>query len=46
MSRVIADTTLDNIASQRTLIRARFRLVSTDSEIHRYEVLVKGGLAE
>jgi|ERR1019366_1822036 RimJ/RimL family protein N-acetyltransferase len=31
--RVIADTTLDNIASQRTLIRAGFRLVSTDAEV-------------
>jgi hypothetical protein len=37
MSRVIADTTLDNIASQRTLIGAGFRLVSTDAEFHRYE---------
>jgi RimJ/RimL family protein N-acetyltransferase len=27
LSRVIADTTLDNVASQRTLIRAGFRLV-------------------
>jgi RimJ/RimL family protein N-acetyltransferase len=36
--RVIADTTLDNIASQRTLIRAGFRLMSTDAELHYYEV--------
>ena len=43
LSRVIADTTLDNIASQRTLIRAGFRLVSTDAELHHYEVLLKGG---
>jgi RimJ/RimL family protein N-acetyltransferase len=41
--RVIADTTLDNIASQRTLIRAGFRLVSTDTELHHYEVFLKGG---
>jgi RimJ/RimL family protein N-acetyltransferase len=41
--RVIADTTLDNIASQRTLIRAGFRLVSTDAELHHYEVLLRRG---
>jgi RimJ/RimL family protein N-acetyltransferase len=40
LSRVIADTTLDNIASQRTLIRAGFRLVNMDSELHHYEVLL------
>jgi RimJ/RimL family protein N-acetyltransferase len=38
--RVIADTTLDNVASQRTLTRAGFRLVRTDDEIHSYEVLL------
>ena len=43
LSRVIANTTLDNIASQRTLIRAGFRLVTTDAELHRYEVLLNGG---
>ena len=43
LMRVIADTTLDNIASQRTLIRAGFRLVSTDTELHHYEVFLKGG---
>jgi RimJ/RimL family protein N-acetyltransferase len=37
---VIADTTLDNIASQRTLIRAGFRLVDTDAECHYYQVLL------
>lgn len=36
VSRVVADTTLDNIASQRTLVRAGFRLVGTDSELHHY----------
>lgn len=41
LSSVTADTTLDNIASQRTLVRAGFRLVSTDAELHRYEVLLK-----
>jgi RimJ/RimL family protein N-acetyltransferase len=39
--RVIVDTTLDNTASQRTLVRAGFRLVSTDDELHYYEVLLK-----
>jgi RimJ/RimL family protein N-acetyltransferase len=41
--RVIADTTLDNVASQRTLIRAGFRLVGTDAELHYYEVVLGGG---
>jgi RimJ/RimL family protein N-acetyltransferase len=45
LSKVLADTTLDNIASQRTLIRAGFRLVSTDAELHHYEVLVNRGTA-
>ncbi len=40
VSRVIADTTLDNIASQRTLLRAGFRLVGSDDELHYYEVLL------
>jgi len=43
LSRVIADTTLDNIASQRTLIRAGFRLVSTDAELHLYQALLNRG---
>jgi RimJ/RimL family protein N-acetyltransferase len=38
--KVIADTTLDNIASQRTLTRAGFRLVKTDTELNYYEVLL------
>jgi RimJ/RimL family protein N-acetyltransferase len=42
LSTVIADTTLDNIASQRTLTRAGFRLVDTDAELHYYEVRLKG----
>jgi RimJ/RimL family protein N-acetyltransferase len=45
LSRVIADTTLDNIASQRTLVRAGFRLVSTDTDVHCYEVLLGGRTA-
>lgn len=40
VSRVVADTTPDNIGSQRTLSRAGFRLVSTDGEFHQYEVLL------
>lgn len=36
--QVIAATTLDNIASQRSLIRSGFRLTSTDSELCHYEV--------
>jgi RimJ/RimL family protein N-acetyltransferase len=43
LSRVIADTTLDNIASQRTLIRAGFRLVDTDGELQHYEALLDIG---
>jgi len=43
--KVIAETTLDNIASQRTLIRAGFRLVSTDAEFQNYEVALKWGTA-
>jgi RimJ/RimL family protein N-acetyltransferase len=44
LSKVIADTTPGNIASQRTLIRAGFRLVSTDDDRHRYEALLDIGL--
>jgi RimJ/RimL family protein N-acetyltransferase len=46
LSRVIADTTLDNIASQRTLVRAGFRLVTTDDEFHYYEMSLKQTSAE
>ena len=45
LSRVIADTTLDNIASQRTLTRAGFRLVNIDAALHYYEVLLTGDTA-
>jgi len=37
VAQVIADTTLNNIASQRTLLRAGFRLVRSDGELHCYE---------
>jgi RimJ/RimL family protein N-acetyltransferase len=40
LARVIADTDLNNIASQRTLIRAGFRLVDTDDELHHYEAVL------
>jgi RimJ/RimL family protein N-acetyltransferase len=40
LSRVVADTTRDNIASQRTLLRAGFRLVGTDDEHSHYEALL------
>ena len=39
--KVIANTTLDNIASQRTLIRAGFRLMGTDAELSHYEVVIR-----
>jgi RimJ/RimL family protein N-acetyltransferase len=45
LSKVIADTTLDNVASQRTLTRAGFHVLSTDAELHHYEVFLKGGTA-
>lgn len=37
LSKVVADTTLDNIPSQRTLIRAGFRLVRADDELTYFE---------
>jgi len=40
LSRVVADTTTDNIASQRTLLRTGFRLVGTDGELHRYRAVL------
>jgi RimJ/RimL family protein N-acetyltransferase len=43
LSRVIADTTLDNVASQRTLIRAGFRLAGMDGELLYYEALLDIG---
>jgi RimJ/RimL family protein N-acetyltransferase len=43
LSRVVAETTLDNIASQRTLIRAGFRLVGIDGQLHHYEALLDIG---
>lgn len=40
LSRVVADTTGDNVASRRTLERAGFRHVGTDGDLHQYEVLL------
>jgi RimJ/RimL family protein N-acetyltransferase len=45
LEKVIADTHLDNIASQRTLTRAGFRLVRTDAELHYFEALPEGHTA-
>jgi RimJ/RimL family protein N-acetyltransferase len=42
-SRVVADTTLDNIASQRTLLGAGFRLVDSDDEFHHYAAVLDHG---
>ena len=44
VSRVIAETAPDNIASQRTLLRSGFRLVGTDDELHHFEALLAGGV--
>jgi RimJ/RimL family protein N-acetyltransferase len=41
--KVIADTTVDNVASQRTLTRAGLRLVNTDADLQYYEVLLGSG---
>jgi RimJ/RimL family protein N-acetyltransferase len=38
LAKVVAETMLENIASQRTLVRAGFHLVGTDDELHHYEV--------
>jgi RimJ/RimL family protein N-acetyltransferase len=43
LSRVIAATTLDNVASQRTLIRAGLRLVGMDGELHHCEAFLDIG---
>jgi RimJ/RimL family protein N-acetyltransferase len=41
LTKVTAETTLDNVASQRTLIRAGFHLVGTDTEVHHYEAVLE-----
>lgn len=40
LSRVVADTTRDNVASQRTLERAGFRQIGTSGDHYLYEVLL------
>lgn len=42
LTRVIADTTLDNVASQKTLTRSGFRLVRTDDSLQYYEAGLDG----
>jgi RimJ/RimL family protein N-acetyltransferase len=44
LSKVIADTTVDNIPSQRSLLRAGFRLMRTDAELQYYEALLDDAL--
>lgn len=41
---VLADTTDDNVASQRTLVSAGFRLVGTHAGLHQYRADVPGPL--
>lgn len=41
LARVVADTTVDNIASQRTLERAGFHRVATDGDLHLYELVLR-----
>lgn len=43
LSKVIADTTLDNVASQRTLVRAGFRIVRTHGDLEEYEAVFDTG---
>jgi RimJ/RimL family protein N-acetyltransferase len=45
LSRVVADTTPDNTASKRTLVRAGFHLIGTDADLHHYEMLLPPGIA-
>jgi RimJ/RimL family protein N-acetyltransferase len=37
VERVTADTADDNVASQKTLVRAGFRLIATDDELRHYQ---------
>lgn len=46
LSKVIADTTLDNIASQKTLTRSGFSLVRTDGSLNYYEARLDAGLRQ
>ncbi|MFI6232787.1 GNAT family N-acetyltransferase [Micromonospora sp. NPDC050784] len=40
LSRVVAETTGDNVASRRTLEHAGFRHTGTNDDLYRYEVLL------
>jgi len=40
LNRVVADTTGDNVASQRTLERAGFRRAGTNGDLYLYEILL------
>jgi RimJ/RimL family protein N-acetyltransferase len=40
LTRVVADTDLDNVASQITLIRAGFALVRTDDQLHYFAAVL------
>jgi RimJ/RimL family protein N-acetyltransferase len=42
LTKVMADTTAGNIASQRTLVRSGFRLVGSDDGLHYYEAILDG----
>ena len=42
LSRLIAETTPDNIASQRTLTKTGFDLVHADVNLNHYEILFAG----
>ena len=42
LTTVVADTTSDNVASQRTLMRAGFRLAGTDGELYHYRAALAG----
>jgi RimJ/RimL family protein N-acetyltransferase len=41
LTKVTAETTHDNVASQRTLIRAGFHYVGDDTDVKRYEAIVE-----
>jgi RimJ/RimL family protein N-acetyltransferase len=45
LSRVIADTDKDNIASQRTLERAGFKQVGSDGDLYLYEISIAASSA-
>jgi RimJ/RimL family protein N-acetyltransferase len=44
LARVVADTTADNVASQRTLERAGFRQTGTNGDLYLYELLLDARL--